>query len=431
MTNTRKVLGLAIISSLISKASGVIYQIISIPLIIKMLGPADFGLFLAYTGFSTWLSLLSLGIAPTIISLAADKRRIDELPNAYFMASFILVSIFIIMGLIFGIAQPILAPHSIIFSPQNSYLFWCAFVIFAVSITLSIGDAINQGQERQHINNINFSCANCINMIVVYFASVYLEGRAVAIVFALSQSGFILSKIFNSSLVLKRVGIKIKILGSQFIKDFIKNSGSFLFMQMSVLISQQAIVILCLEKVGSSISGEMSLIFRSYALLGSVLTMISQPMWPLLKSALTENKHDWIMKVYKKIYLWYLAYGVVALLIIGIFGTSIFNLWTSGIYKISIITCFLIGVHFLLICLVQASTVVLMGLGEFFRLARILMAEAIIGFSYAFFILEGKHFISLSYLILGLIVANLITSFWMLPLQANVILKNLTNEIHK
>ncbi|WP_420854192.1 hypothetical protein [Sodalis ligni] len=71
-----------------------------------MLGKSDFGLFLAYTGFSTWLSLLSLGIAPTIISLAADNRRSSELPNAYFMASLILAVIFLAMSLVFIVLQP-------------------------------------------------------------------------------------------------------------------------------------------------------------------------------------------------------------------------------------------------------------------------------------------------------------------------------------
>jgi O-antigen/teichoic acid export membrane protein len=83
MNKIRRVMGLAIISSLISKISGFGYQVLSIPLIAKMLGTNDFSLFLVYSGFSAWLSLLALGVAPTLTSLAADKSKTEELSSAF------------------------------------------------------------------------------------------------------------------------------------------------------------------------------------------------------------------------------------------------------------------------------------------------------------------------------------------------------------
>jgi hypothetical protein len=219
--------------------------------------------------------------------------------------------------------------------------------------------------------------------------------------------------------------MKFKILSLEFIKSFVRNSGSFLFMQMAVLISQQAIVILCLEKIGSTISGELSLVFRAYALLGSVITMISQPLWPILKTALTESRHEWIESVFKKLYLTYFLYGMFIIGLSATYGAVIFRLWTSGTYNLSFATCILIGIHFLLITLAQSCVVLLMGLGAFYQLAKVLILEAIIGFSFVYIslIFHGKG-LQLTEILIELIVANLITSFWMLPIKAKSILND-------
>ena len=133
MTNIKKIMGLAILTSLASKASGFIYQVLSIPLIAKALGPEDFGLFLVYSGFSTWLSLLALGIAPTVTSLAADKSRENELPTG------LLLCVFAFMAMILLIIIPHISSYSILFSPKNASVLVCLYHLFVEYYSFDCG----------------------------------------------------------------------------------------------------------------------------------------------------------------------------------------------------------------------------------------------------------------------------------------------------
>lgn len=415
MTNIKKIMGLAILTSLASKASGFIYQVLSIPLIAKALGPEDFGLFLVYSGFSTWLSLLALGIAPTVTSLAADKSRENELPTAFVSSTGLLLCVFAIMAMILLIIIPHISSYSILFSPRNASVFWCAYITFSLNIILSIADAVNQGQQRQHVNNINFAIANTLNIILIYISVFYLPEESLVLLFVISQMGFILTRLGNSVWLGSRLTLSSGRFSIRFVREFLKNSGAFIFVQLSVLISQQAIVVLCLEKVGTNLSGEVGLVFRAYALLGSVIAMINQPLWPLINTAISENRISWVKQLFKKLLASYLTYGMLVIGLLAILGKPIFDLWTTHVYPLNRTEHILIGVHFLLISLSQGCVVMLMGMGLFHQLAKLLMVEAVLGYCAIYLAIELDVLVDLETVLMLFIFINCLTSFWLLP----------------
>jgi len=415
MNKIRRVMGLAIISSLISKISGFGYQVLSIPLIAKMLGTNDFSLFLVYSGFSAWLSLLALGVAPTLTSLAADKSKTEELSSAFFTSMMILTLLFGFFALVLSFFAYLLSSDTIIFSANNISIMWCAYALFSINIIFSVGDAINQGQQKQHINNIFFSVANGINMIMIYSFFLFFGKQSLVIVFILSQIGFILTRVINSLMVLRRIGVTGKIFTLIFFKEFLKNSSSFLFVQLAVLISQQAIVMLCLEKINAQVSGQISLVFRTYAILGSIIAMINQPLWPLLRSAIINGELAWVKRIFFKIYKIYALYGFVIILMLAFFGHVIFGYWVSKVYNFDVKASILVGIQFSLICLSQGNVVVLMGLGAFSQLAKILMLEATLAYISTYAAILIGYNLDLSNILWILIFSNILTSLWILP----------------
>lgn len=415
MTNIKKIMGLAILTSLASKASGFIYQILSLPLIAKALGAEDFGLFLVYSGFSSWLSLLALGLAPTVTSMAANKSREKELPTAFFSSTCLLLFVFTLIAIVLLIIIPYVNSYSILFSPKNTSVFWCAYITFSLNIILSIADAINQGQQRQHVNNVNFAIANTLNIILIYILVFYFPNKSLVLLFLISQVGFILIRIGNSVWVGSRLKLSSSRFSVSFVKEFLKNSGAFIFVQLSVLISQQAIVVLCLEKVGTSLSGEVGLVFRAYALLGSVIAMINQPLWPLINTALSENRVYWVKQLFKKLLISYLIYGMFVMCLLVLLGKNIFELWTAHVYLLNTTDHILIGIHFMLISLSQCCVVMLMGMGLFHQLAKLLMLEAVLGYCAIYLAIDLDVHVDLETVLKYFIFINCLTSFWLLP----------------
>lgn len=426
MTNIKKIMGLAILTSLASKASGFIYQILSLPLIAKALGSEDFGLFLVYSGFSSWLSLLALGLAPTVTSMAANKSRENELPTAFFSSTCLLLCVFTFIAMMLLIIIPHISSYSILFSPKNTSVFWCAYITFSLNIILSIADAINQGQQRQHVNNINFAIANMLNIFLIYISVCYLPEKSLILLFLISQIGFILIRLGNSLWVGSRLTLSSSQFSISFVREFLKNSGAFLFVQLSVLISQQAIVVLCLEKVGTNLSGEVGLVFRAYALLGSVIAMINQPLWPLINSAISENRISWIKQLFKKLLISYLLYGLFVVGLLALLGKTIFELWTSHVYPLNTTEHILIGIHFLLISLSQCCVVMLMGMGLFHQLAKLLMLEAVLGYCAIYLVIDLNVHVDLETILKYFIFINCLTSFWLLPRKVFVSLREMS-----
>jgi O-antigen/teichoic acid export membrane protein len=292
---------------------------------------------------------------------------------------------------------------------------WCAYALFSINIIFSVGDAINQGQQKQHINNIFFSVANGINMIMIYSFFLFFGKQSLVIVFILSQIGFILTRVINSLMVLRRIGVTGKIFTLIFFKEFLKNSSSFLFVQLAVLISQQAIVMLCLEKINAQVSGQISLVFRTYAILGSIIAMINQPLWPLLRSAIINGELAWVKRIFFKIYKIYALYGFVIILMLAFFGHVIFGYWVSKVYNFDVKASILVGIQFSLICLSQGNVVVLMGLGAFSQLAKILMLEATLAYISTYAAILIGYNLDLSNILWILIFSNILTSLWILP----------------
>lgn len=425
MNEIKKIMGLAIITSLASKISGFTYQILLIPLLAKTLGAMDFGLFLVYSGFSTWLSLLALGVAPTITSLAASKTRENELPTAFVSSISLLGCMFFIIAIFLYFIIPLVGHHSVLFAPKNSYIFWSAYITFSLNLLLSIAEAINQGRCRQHINNINFAIANSLNIMFIYIAVYFFPNESLSSLFIISQLGFLIVKLGNSVWLSSLLGLYFGRFSIKFIREFLKNSGAFIFVQLSVLISQQAIVVLCLEKVGAGLSGKVGLAFRIYALLGSVIAMINQPLWPLINTAISENKIVWVRQLFKKLLISYLLYGLLVVGLLTIWGKPIFDLWTSHVYPLNRTEHMLIGIHFLLISLSQGCVVMLMGLGVFHQLAKLLMLEAVLGYGAIYLVIASASMpVDLDTVLILFIITNCITSFWLLPMKVLTSLRN-------
>lgn len=426
MEKIKKVMGLSILTSIASKSSGIIYQTLSVPLLAKVLGAEDFGLLLVYSGLMSWLSLFALGMAPSITNLASNKNRECELPAAFISSMCLMLTVFVIMAVILYILIPHVSGYSILFSLHNKPLFWCAYTIFSLNIILSISDAVNQGQQRQHINNISFSVGNFLNIAFIYLAITYSPYRSLVFLFVISQLGFLITKITNSIFVSFRMKVVSIAFSFTFLKELIKNSGAFIFVQIAVLISQQGIVILCLEKVSGALSGELGLVFRAYVLLGSVIAMINQPLWPLINSAISEGNINWVKRLYKKLLLSYLCYGLFIVILISILGKNIFDIWTSNVYLLTQMDMILIGIHFFLICLNQGSVVILMGMASFHTLSKILMLEAALSYVSIYLVIACGVNIKLATVLSFLIASTCLTSVWLLPRRVLVSMRGIS-----
>lgn len=413
MINIKRVFQLALLTSFASKTSGLFYQILAIPLIIVALGGEGFGLFMIYSGLSTWLNVISSGVAPMLTTLVARNESSKRIQDSFIATNTYIILCFTLIGIVCSLYFS--KSIALYLGEKEWRTVFLVYLTMVSYILFSTAESINQGLHKQYLNNIIFCVGSILNLLFVYIVVIHLGLTDVFSLFAASQLGLIVVKLLNWIYVIRK--IVCYRLGNLFdpeiIRDVVGVTGSFILIQLSVVFFQQGLILI-MYGYSKELSGMLGLVFRLYAILGSFLTMINQPLWPIIVNAINNNKLKWVLKLYLKVYCLYFLFGMSCLIILIIFGVQIFESWSAGEYQFEKHDLIFIGIHIFLISLNQANSSVLMGLSNFKFLGFIMFFEstlALLVITYLMSFLE----VELYMVITISCTVNIFTSFWMAP----------------
>lgn len=413
MISARKVLKAALLTSLASKFSGLFYQIFAIPMILNALGGEGFGLFILISGFSTWLNLVSSGVAPMLTTMVARGDSSRSIQNSFIATNIFFLIIFLLLIFILQL----FFSNAIVSYLEN--IDWTSIVIvyslLVANIIFSSAESITQGRHKQHVNNLVFCFGSLLNLLFVYVATVHYELTDVVRLFVVSQLGLTLIKFINWSVITVSI-IRYK-LTNPFSIDLFRSvfsiTGPFLLVQLSVVLFQQALIVIVYGH-SKEMAGMLGLVFRAHGIMGSFLGMINQPMWPLVVDAIKNGNPSWVKKIYIKLMILYSIFGISCLIGLVLLGNIVFEYWSADKYSFSQLDCFWIGMQFFLISLTQANNAILMGLSEFKFLGRMMLGESMLALLLIVAYLDYFSIILHEIIMISCLV-YLITSFWIAP----------------
>lgn len=415
-----RALRLAVASSMVSKVCSVTLQLVSIPLFARVLNTDDFSALMVYNGISAWLALVAIGLWPTITSIAADERKAPLLAGVVTVSTAALSALFVAMIVATLVLRPQLEASGInLFSAQHFELFVAALVCFAMLTVLSIGEAVNQGQHRQHVNNLITAGGSVLNVIFIVLISFVAPSHAsdVMLLFVASQLGFILVRVINMAAVLMRVGRPREWPGKAFALDLARNTKSLVQAQLALAFIQQGTVLLCYEMHQPRDAALLALLFRANLLLHSLVYMINQPLWPIIHRHMLAGDWAWVSRTYRKLGAVYVSYGLLAVAGAPFVGSAAVSLWTAGEFVIPASQATLCAAYFAVLVASAASTPVLMGAQAFSSLGNIgtieLVAASVL--CAALYLFDA---VSFPHIVMALIAANVMTALWMMPARA-------------
>jgi len=306
-----------------------------------------------------------------------------------------------------------------LFSAQHFELFVAALVCFAMLTVLSIGEAVNQGQHRQHVNNLITAGGSVLNVIFIVLISFVAPSHAsdVMLLFVASQLGFILVRVINMAAVLMRVGRPREWPGKAFALDLARNTKSLVQAQLALAFIQQGTVLLCYEMHQPRDAALLALLFRANLLLHSLVYMINQPLWPIIHRHMLAGDWAWVSRTYRKLGAVYVSYGLLAVAGAPFVGSAAVSLWTAGEFVIPASQATLCAAYFAVLVASAASTPVLMGAQAFSSLGNIgtieLVAASVL--CAALYLFDA---VSFPHIVMALIAANVMTALWMMPARA-------------
>jgi len=398
----------AISSSALSKLVSFVYQIVSIPLLISMIGTHNFGILAMMMSLIGWINILSGGVSPYVTKVISEERPFVEQQRVItgtrtllFWGSLALVTVFSVMS----------------FYIYTNYgnLVITAYLLFVMSILIinfTIADSIRQGSKQQHINNFYMMSANLAIIGAIYLtyslpvSEEYLLPLAVIVLYL----PLLVSKLVNfytidNTFFLKGFYLPFKNNKQTFKKIFHFMLANFMIQLSVVIIKSFAIIYLGVSDTLAA--AKMEIIFRYLLISGTFFAAIQLPLWPLITEAKAKKDHVWLNEI--KIWLGagFFLYGLVNFIIMFYFGLAIFDLWLGQTVKFTQQEIVLSGGYFLLISVVQAPVILLMGHGAFSYMGKVLMIEAVLFLLFIMAALFLNSAIDLSMILLSMILLRL------------------------
>lgn len=322
--------------SIISRILTSIISFISISILLQILGPSQYGIWITISGFFASLSFVDLGLANglrnALPKFEDDRVKSNNLIIQTFVLTIIIAIIFSVLFEVFSIANFFIDYLNLkeeIIGLDN--IVRILFYLFIINICVKPAHAVIQSEHKSHLVSflilfIQFLCLLC------YFVleKLKVENSLYIIVLIFSITSVLIQLFFCSYVLFSRVKNLINISFNILEATYLIKSGLLFFITaFTYLIIFQIINIIIIRNLGSSSVGEFNIYSKLFFAVNQIAVAGLLPIWSAFASANENNDSVWKKNIFLKIEKTFLIV-IGVLLIIFISGKLIFQIWLGN-----------------------------------------------------------------------------------------------------
>jgi len=416
-------IGLAVLSSVGSKATTMGLQLLAIPVGVSALGLERFGVFATLTALLAWITICQIGIGPALtLDIAAGAAHTDRsAERKYFstaLFSMFLVALAILIIFLFlphVISVPdLLGRDYENFLPEIRTGMIVLAILLATQMILSVTEAARTGYQEVHITNLCNMIGNgasCILVLVVASAWPKVAGLIFAV-----YSGPVIAGTLNSVWLVgwsrPYLWPDVRRFDRTYAGKLIRAGSAFALIQISVFLSRELSLVILGRIDGPASVAEMSIMFRMVFFAQGIIIMISQPWWPAIMEAASRNDFGWIRTSYRNMLYLSLFYAA-GICIVFIAGTDfLVSKWIGKDIVTTPYLPFFIRVYFVLVAWNNLHYTLTTGLGMIRQCAFVMVIEGILICSLCLILVPLFHTLGVA---LALCLGMICVSMWILP----------------
>lgn len=379
---------LAVVTSFVSKVGTILLQLLSIPIAIRVLGRAEFGLYTTVNLTLTTIALLEVGVGPALTHgltrarAAGDEVKQRELGSTAF---FLMLGISLLAGLALAavlLVVPLPDLFGSSFVGRESALrpaLWVGLGLFLLLFILNLTERIREGHLEVASNNLwgaagNVMAATCVGAGIWFIPQVWFLVIAV-------HGSMVLSKICNTAALWKKHPLMVPSL------KFARPATARHLFSDGIAFSTCCLVTGFVEynfcgwligRTGGPDAVALYGVFISLTVmqLGFVV-MLSTPTWPAVAEALARDDHPWARKAAKRLYLFGTGFVVCSALGLFLIGPWVLPIWLgedfSGTSRV-LLGCY--GLYFIAHVWRHLNHAMMIGTGQVGKLVRIQLIES-------------------------------------------------------
>jgi len=415
-------LRLAIITSLLSKASGLALQGLAIPLVYRTLGQQAYEIYLLMTAVLSTIALAQMGAGPGLtlgIATASAAMNRDQ-ESQLFNAALRLTTVAALIGSVILLAVLHWVPPGVLFGesfvnerPTILDVADVCVIVVMFQIVAGVVDSALAGYQQQMFTNIGSMFANLVStgMLIWVCQSSPTINNVILVIYgvpAVSRLANLVNLYRRKPYLLQAVLRSCR--GSY---GMLLNVGlAFWAIQIGGIIEQHGGTYVMAHLSTPKDTDLFAVVYRAMSLVGSVSLIVTQPLWPAFTDAIAHKDIGWIRRSYKRIQLVLNAFSIGVAVATVILGPSAFRYFVHIDTAESRPMFLLFGLYFVTNVWTHFYYVVLMGMGGIWRIAMVALSENVLLliFSVALVPRWGPAGMVASYLL-----ASITLPAWLLP----------------
>jgi O-antigen/teichoic acid export membrane protein len=384
-------LRLSVFASLVSKVAGALAQLAVLPVALAGLGDIRFGAFAAITALGQWVSLMGLGVMPSLTRELAQARGGGNFPlerrlvGAGFWTSATLALVALLGGavIVFGTdPERLLGINAAVDIREVQYAMAASMVITAVAFLGGLSSALRAGYQEYHVTGALTAVGNLIVLLAMIGLSQQPEPilafvLAVQLPIAALLLGDLAWILVKRRYLLPLLLPSLEALRFGELKGLLTTSGTAWAVQLNNFLVNHASVVLVSLWFGATATAEFGAAMRGVLLANSILGLIVFPMVPAMADAWARGDRDWARTYGRRLVLTSFALAAVGGTAFAVAGNEIMRLWLGNSLSWSRATCVGFGVFFFAFSLNFVNFNMLLALGQTRYVGRLFLAEAL------------------------------------------------------
>jgi len=365
----------AIGTSLGSKISTAIVQVLAFPVAVRALGEAQFVLYAMLGSAIAWLGLVNIGVGPPLtVRMSEAHASGDRLSQQRLFSSAVFPVLLLVVVTGAGLALVLrFLPPSALFGPRYSTEHGAITVglsilavVFLAQTLLSVVEAAQLGfQEQHHFNAMAMggNLATAVGIVSVALLAPSVVGMVAAV--GLPPVAF---RVANAVWFLRRrpyLRPTVDAVSWELCRGLVTTGVIFsLAGGLGNFLCHQFPVVLLGRQLPLREASSFAVAMNALVVAAGMVSSVAMSLWPAISDGMARGERAWVTRAYHRI-LWYsVGYGVLGGLVFALLGGSLFRLWFGPSVVVSPALCASLGLYFPLLMWENAHLAMLIGMNR-------------------------------------------------------------------
>ena len=423
-TRTRAI-GLAVVSSLVSKGGNALLMLVSIPLAFSVLGEERFGVYGVVQTVMWFITMSDLGMGPGItrrIAGAVARGDRAEETAAVSCGFFITLGFALTASALFAtlmLTVPVTTLFGAGFAPvaeELTWNLWLSGMMFLVMLVVNMLERCREGYQEIHIGNVFGAAQNVVAAGLLFFGVKYWPTVAFLLfsiygVQAVAMTANAAHLVWHRPWLMPRwskleMGLAKRMVG--------EGLALFVAGSMAPILQREGTKWLLGQMEGPAAVGRYTILIQLGFFLYGFVFMLSRPLWPAVADAVARGHLDWVRSARRRMLRFYFPLAGATVIGFTVLGPWLADYWLHKHVALQRGDFALFSLSFVLMVWSHLHYVILAGSGVIRRPAMVLALETAAVLVLAWF---GTHYYGLSGALAATAAGVLMFSAWWLPLM--------------